>query len=144
MYSTYSFKDVSVVVSHPSFGQYIATGTGLGQISVSMSTDNTSHDVAADGTVMVSKVEGQNGTIAMQIQQTSDFQKWLIRLYNYLLSSPASEWARASIVIRSAMMQDLITATGVSPQKLADKQYQKQGQNGNWSLMAANIDQQVA
>lgn len=143
-YSTYSFKDVSVIVSCPSFGTYTATGAGLGQISITMATDNTAHDLAADGSVMVSKIEGQNGTLAMQVQQTSDFQKWLIRLYNYLRSTSADAWASTSIIVRSPMMQDLITATGCSYQKLADRQFQKQGQNGNWNWMSANIDQQVA
>ena len=51
--TTYSFDDVDVVFTHPGIGQYVVSGTGVGSISVTMQTDKTSHDVAADGSVMI-------------------------------------------------------------------------------------------
>ncbi|GAB6170549.1 hypothetical protein JCM15765_03920 [Paradesulfitobacterium aromaticivorans] len=144
MYSTYSFEDVSVIISNPNFGQFIANGAGVGSISVNMTTDRTAHELAADGSVMVSKIKGRNGSLALSIQQTSSLQKWLLRLYNYLESAAASAWASTTIVVRSPMMQDLHIAMGVSFQKLPDRPYQAQGQNVNWTLMAADIQQYVA
>ena len=144
MTSTYSFADVSLIVSNPYFGQYIATGTGLGQITVTMTTERSAHDMAADGSVMVSKIKGRNGTIALQVQQTSDFQKWLLRLYNYLEQAATNTWASTTIIVRSPAMQDLHTATGVSFGKLPDRPYQAQGQKVSWSLMAADIQQDIA
>lgn len=141
MNSTYSFADVSMTISHPSYGQYVASGAGLGSITTSMATDRTTHSVSADGSVMVSKVMGANGTHAIEVQQTSPLNKWLNGLYNYVDMMPASEWAKISIIIRSPSMDDLIMSTGVSFQKLPDKPYQSQGQLITWQLMAANIQQ---
>jgi len=143
-YTTYSFSDVSVVFSHPSIGQYIASGEGIGSIAISMSTDRTSHDIAGDGSVMVSKIKGRNGTIAIEAQQTSSLQKWLLKAYNYLESAKSSDWARMSVVVRSPMMQELDICTGVSFNKIPDNVRQAQGQKRTWTLMAADIQQEVA
>ncbi|WNF07268.1 phage protein [Brevibacillus borstelensis] len=144
MHTSYSFGDVSVVFAHPAVGQYVATGAGLGSISVSMTTDRTTHDVAADGSVMVSKVLGRNGSLTITVQQTSELNKWLLKLYNYVEQAPTPEWANTRITIRSASMQDLIRVTGASFQKLPDRPYQAQGQQVSWVLMAADIDQAIA
>ncbi|KKX52439.1 phage protein [Brevibacillus borstelensis] len=144
MHTSYSFGDVSVVFAHPAVGQYVATGAGLGSISVSMTTDRTTHDVAADGSVMVSKVLGRNGSLTITVQQTSELNKWLLKLYNYVEQAPTPEWANTRITIRSASMQDLIRVTGASFQKLPDRPYQAQGQQVSWVLLAADIDQAIA
>lgn len=139
--TTYSFDDVNFVVSHPSFGSYTAFGAGLGSIKVTMTTDNTKHDVAADGSVMVSKVMGQNGTLELSIQQVSEFHHWLLRLYNYLYSTGASEWASATAYIRSPFMGDLVFATGVSFKIRAEIPFEADGQQVTWDLLAANVSQ---
>ncbi|NOU95591.1 DUF3277 family protein [Paenibacillus sp. LMG 31456] len=141
--SIYSFGDVTLTLSHPSLGQYVAGGEGLGSISTSMATDRTTHDVSADGSVMVSKIKGRNGSHAIAIQQTSPLNQWLLKAYNYLENAPANEWAKLSIVQRAPSMHDLITSTGVSFQKLPDKPYQAQGQQVTWNFMAADIQQDV-
>ena len=69
--STYSFLDLSGSISHPTIGSYLFTGEGVGDINISMSTDRSAHDVASDGSVMVSKIAGNNGTITITAQQTS-------------------------------------------------------------------------
>lgn len=143
MNTIYSFADVALTISHPSVGQYVANGAGLGGISTSMTTDRTTHDVSADGSVMITKVKGRNGSHSITVQQTSDFNGWLTKLYNYLETAPASEWARISIVIRSFTMHNLLTSTGVSFQKLPDSPFQQQGQQKTWVLMAADIQQDV-
>lgn len=51
----YSFEDTSVTIEHPSVGSFEAYGTGIGTLSVSFSNDITTHDVAADLAVVVSK-----------------------------------------------------------------------------------------
>ncbi|WP_074951084.1 phage protein [Alicyclobacillus macrosporangiidus] len=142
--TTYSFADVSAVVSHPSLGQYVANGAGLGSIRVTMATENTKHDVAADGSVMVTKTIGKNGTIAFEIQQTSGFDQWLRNSYNYLYTADTSQWAQMSIVIRSPIMGDLITATGCAFKIRPERPYEADGQKVTWEIMAANIDEFVA
>ena len=82
--TTYSFLDMTGSLSHPTIGDYVFTGEGVGQITVAYATERTSHDVAADGSVMVSKVAGNNGTITIECQQTSAVHKWLLAWYNAL------------------------------------------------------------
>ncbi|MFB0841781.1 phage protein [Paenibacillus oleatilyticus] len=143
-HSTYSFSDVTMVISHPAVGQFVATGAGLGSITTIMTTDRTTHDISADGSVMVSKIKARNGSHSISVQQTSDLNRWLLKLYNYLETAATNQWAGITIVIRSPQMQDLITSTGVSFQKLPDKPYQAQGQQVTWNLMAADIQQDAA
>lgn len=143
-YNTYSFADVSTVVSHPSFGQFIATGEGIGSITTEMTTDRTIHDVASDGTVMVTKVKGRNGTVSIAVQQTSSFHQWLLRLYNYLEASATNQWAGVTVIVRTPGMRELETCTGVSFGKLPSNPRQAEGQKLTWSLMAADIQRDVA
>ena len=136
--TTYSFDDVDVVFTHPGLGQYVVSGKGIGSISVTMQTDKTSHDVAADGSVMISKIPGDNAAIDIEIQQTSAFHKWLTNYYNFVLLSPSAVWAQAFITIRDKVGGTLITAFDVSPLKKADKPYQAQGQRVTWPFLSAN------
>lgn len=138
-FKTYSFEDVTVSFSHPSVGTMSSTGAGIGTIAISKAADDTSHDVAADGTVMISKVAGKNGTIAITVQQVSDLNKWLLKWYNYVKQANASEWASMNATINSKNLSDSTICTGVSPQKLADRPYQAQGQHVTWNLMSAEI-----
>ena len=139
MFKTYSFEDVTVSFSHPSVGTASSTGAGMGTIGITKANDDTVHDVAADGAVMVSKIAGKNGAVAVTMQQVSDLNKWLLKYYNYVKQANASEWATMTITINSKNLGDSTTCTGVSPQKLADRPYQAQGQQVTWNLMAAEI-----
>ena len=42
--TTYSFTDLAGSISHPTFGSYIFDGTGVGSVTVTKSTDRTTHD----------------------------------------------------------------------------------------------------
>lgn len=136
-YTTYAFEDVSCTIKHPSVGVVNANGEGVGSITFAMANDVSSHDVAADGTVMVSKVKVGNGTIAIECQQTSVLHKWLTKAYNYLMAANAKEWASMSIMANSPAMQVTHDCSGVSFQKRGDKPYQAQGQRVTWTLMSA-------
>lgn len=142
-YSTYSFDDVTMVISHPAVGQFNTSGAGLGSINTTMTTERSAHDVAADGSIMISKIKGRNGAHMIVAQQTSTLHQWLTKLYNYLETAPTREWAKTKIVIRSPSMKNLTTSTGVSFTKLADVPYQAQGQQVTWNLMAADIQQDI-
>lgn len=141
MFKTYSFEDVTVSCNHPSVGAMTSTGAGVGSITIAMSGERTAHDVAADGITMVSKIISKNGTIAIAVQQTSEFHKWLLRWYNYIDTARASEWASMNVTIKSNNLGDETICTGVSPQKLADRPYSSQGARVTWTLMAAEISQ---
>ncbi len=137
--TTYSFSDLAGSISQPTFGAYIFDGTGVGSVTVSKATDRTAHDVAADGSVMVSKIAGNNGTISIEVQQTSSIHKWLTAWFNALWQLPTSEWASTSITLRNTATGTSHICSGVSPQKEPDTPYQSQGQHVTWTLMCAEI-----
>lgn len=53
--TTYSFTDLVGSIHSDVVGDFIFTGNGVGSVSVSKATERTSHDIAADGSVMISK-----------------------------------------------------------------------------------------
>jgi hypothetical protein len=139
---TYSFSDYTAVIAHKAVGQKVLTGTGVGSLNVTMAQDVTAHDVAADGNVMISKIKAGNGTLVFSIQHTSDANNWFQKWYNYLTTANSAEWAQTTVTLRNNITGKLeVTATGVSPQKRADKNMQAQGQQVTWNLMAKHIDQ---
>lgn len=139
-FSSYSFEDVTIAFNHANVGSTTSTGAGVGSITVAMANDRTAHEVAADGTVMVTKVIAKNGTIAVQFQQVSSLQAFMLKWYNYIdSSSTLSDWTGMTVTISSTNLGDKIVCTGVSPQKFADRPYQAQGSQVTWTLMAAEI-----
>lgn len=138
--STYSFLDVTGSIHCDRVGDYIFTGEGAGSITISKSTERTAHDVAADGSIMVSKIAGNNGTITIEVQQTSPLHKWLQDWFHALWTAPTSAWASTSILIRNSHTGDVHYCTGVSPQKEPDTPYQSQGQRVTWTLMCADVE----
>lgn len=139
--TTYSFLDLAGVIAHPLYplGVFQFTGEGVGSVTVTMDTERTAHDVAADGSVMVSKIAGNNGKINIECQQTSLAHKYLLNLYNYLVSASAGEWAMIAIVLRNVSDATSHIATGVSFGKIPDKPYAAQGGKVTWVLWAADI-----
>jgi len=137
--TTYSFQDVNMTFNHPSVGQYIMNGQGIGSIAVNKAVTKTTHDIAADGAIMVSKIPGENGTVAITIQQISDFHQWLQKYYNYIHTAGSQEWALATVHIDSRGTLETHYISGLSPEKAADRPYQAQGQNVTWTFMATKI-----
>lgn len=137
--TVYSFLDLSGALAHPDLGAYIFTGEGIGQIMITMSTDKSAHNVAADGTVMISKIAGHNGQIQLQCQQTSNVHKWLLAAYNALYISDTDAWAQIGATLRNTSDGSSHVATGMSFLKIGDKPYQAQGQLITWTFMAADI-----
>ena len=139
MQSTYSFLDSVVIISHPVIGVITLVGKGTDSISVAMSEQRTGHDVSADGNVMVSKIAGNNGNVSFDIQQTSQAHKQLLALFNLLVLADPISWAAMAITIRNITDGTGHLCTGVSPQKVPDKKYAKQGGHVSWVFMAADI-----
>ena len=137
--TVYSFADVSLVISHPKVGKFTITGEGVGSVSISRANDMTQHDVAADGSVMVSKIFTENGTVAIALQQTSAAHKWLKKWHDYLKVAPTSEFAKSTAILKNPAVGETISMSGVTPQKRADSAFQQAGQQVTWNLMAAKI-----
>lgn len=136
---TYSFEDTSLTISHPGFGTYTAYGTGIGDITISYSNDVTYHNVAADLAVVVSKWVARNGSVQLNILQSSDFNKWLKKFAAFLEEAPTDQFALATMDIKNKSTGDNYHCTGVSHQKRADNSFQSQAQNRTWNMMCANI-----
>jgi len=118
---------------------YIFTGKGVGSITISKSTERTVHDIAADGSVMVSKVPGNNGTVIIEVQQSSPLNEWLYAWFQKLWNSPTSKWASTTILIRNGHLRRTHVCVGVSPSKESNSTYQAQGIRVTWNLMCADI-----
>ena len=143
---TYSFKDLVGALTNSIFGvSFSLTGgnVGLGQITISMANERTVHQVAADGTVMPNYIPGNNGTVAIEVQQTSSLHHELLALYNLAVlaadGDDVSGWASTSLSFRTLLDGSTHLCDGVSFSKVPDKPYHAQGSNVTWSLMAANI-----
>jgi len=139
MQTIYSFLDLSGVIAHPAGGTFAFTGQGTGQVSVSMSQERTQMETAADGTVMISKMAGNNGTISISCQQTSTVHKFLLGLYNLLIIASPEQWAQGAILLKNITDGTTHIATGVCFNKIPDKTYTRQGGQVVWALMAGDI-----
>jgi hypothetical protein len=143
---TYSFKDLVGALTNTVFRvSFPLTGgnIGIGSMTISMGTERTTHDVAADGVVMPSYIAGDNGEISIEAQQTSPIHHALLDLYNLCVTAAnnddVSGWASTGIAFRTLLDGSTHVATGVSFGKIPDKPYQAQGQRVTWRLLAANI-----
>lgn len=141
---TYSFKDTGGAFFHPLAGPFAFSGQiGMHQFTISMAAEKTVHDLAGDGTVMPSAIAGNNGQIAIEVQQTSKFHAFMLAWYNLVVTAmeqgDVTNFASASITLRNLVDGSLHELTGVSPSKVPDKTYAQQGQHITWVLMAADI-----
>ena len=139
MNSVYSFSDITMVISHPAVGQCTITGQGVGSITIARTNDLTQHDIAADGSVMVSKIITHNGTIAMSLQQTSEANNWIKKMVSYMTTAPTNDWVAASAIVSNHNTGETITINGISPQKRPDETFQNSGQQVTWTMMATEI-----
>jgi hypothetical protein len=144
--TTYSFKDLVGVLVNSVFGVSlpIAGGNiGVGQITITMTTERTVHDLAADGVVMPSYVAGDNGAVAIEVQQTSSLHHALLSLYNQAVLAANNDdlagWAATVISFRTMIDGSTHVLSGVGFGKIPDKPYHAAGQKITWNLLAANV-----
>ena len=95
--------------------------------------------MSADGSVMVSKIAGNNGTVTLEVQQTSPLNKWLNQWFQKLWNNKTSKWASTTIFIQNTELGVSHLCTGVSPSKEPDTPYGQQGGRVTWQLMCADI-----
>jgi hypothetical protein len=145
MSTTYSFKDLSGAFTHPLIAiPYVFTGQiGLGQVVVHMATEKTVVDTAADGSVQLSAVPGDSGTIAIECQQTSALNSFLLT-WAYLVKTAlnngdVSNWAAAGILLRNTVDGSSHVASYVAPLNIPDKTYAAQGGKITWTMVCGDI-----
>jgi hypothetical protein len=125
MSTTYSFKDLSGAFIHPLVGSYPLGGgnVGLGQI--------------------VSYIAGDNGSVSIEVQQTSDLHTFLLGWFNACKTAAdagnVTLWAAGALSVRNILDGSSHAMTGVSPGKVPDKTYASQGGKVTWVLPCAKI-----
>ena len=142
--TTYSFKDLGGAFTHPLAIPIVFAGNiGVGQVSVAMTTEKTATDVAADGSVQVSYVAGDNGTVTIECQQTSIVHKLLLTWFNAVnaaaRSGDISKFANASLTLRNTVDGTGHQCNGGSIPKNPDKVYAAQGGKVTWTIPFADI-----
>ena len=136
---TYSFEDTTVNINHPGFENYSAYGTGIGSLSITFNTNNSSHSIAADKTVVVSKVTVHDGSVSFTVLQNSDFHKWLKRWADFIENAATSQFALSTLDITNKSTGASYHCVGVTHQKKPDEQFQSTAQDVTWTLMCADI-----
>lgn len=144
--TSYSFKSLTGSIINIPMGVTIPIqggNIGNGSVHVRMLTDRTVHDVAADGSIMVSYVSANNGTIDFELQQTSILHSELMGLYNLLIlaaeSGDSTSWTATTISLRDGSTGRQQICNGVSFLKKPDDPHQSTGQKVTWSLLAADV-----
>jgi hypothetical protein len=143
--ATYSFRNVSGSFTNPLLSQPIvfAGQIGMGAFHVAMANTRTVHNRAADGTIMPSYVAGNDGTVSIEMQQTSILHQLFLNLYNSLIvaaeGGDPSNWAASGMTLRNPPpLGNQHVLTGISFEKRPDKPYQAQGSNVTWTLMCCD------
>lgn len=134
----YSFLDCVLTLAFASGGMTI-TGEGIGEFSIDMDTDRTAQEVASDGNVMISKIAGNNGTLKIDVLQTSLAHKFLLACYNFNIVGPPSIWASGVGLARCISDGTSNSFTGISFTKLPSQKRGKQGGLYSWDLKCADI-----
>lgn len=145
--TTYSGKDLSGSITNPVAGASIQLSgiaeLGVAQVTVRMTTDQSSLQVGMDGAVVPSVIPGDNGEIDIQVWQTSTLQQQLLNLYNTLRSGRdlgiVAPWFGTTIYIKNTLDGSTHYATGCGFMKVPDKSYQEQAQRVSWVFKCANI-----
>lgn len=152
-FTTYSFKDISAVFSHPLSGTLnigsIQGADGIGQITIHVNNENTIHDISVDGGIIIWPVAVFSGVVSIQCQQTSTVHAYFTNWFNQIKiglmdqnAPDASTFASGAMFIRNINNGATHSITGISPQMQPDKTYSAQGGMVTWNLMAGNINNQ--
>ncbi len=142
-HTVYSFSDLTGVIYHPLMGNYAFTGQGVGQITIEMDNDMTSHDFGVDGSNIISRISVYSGKMIIQCQQMSNIHNWLMATFNAVKMADPVEWARMSSMIRRISDGNVNYVTGISFERVPPKVYQAEGQMVDWVLWAGDIRDDV-
>lgn len=142
-HTVYSFSDLTGVIYHPLMGNYVFTGQGVGQITIEMDNDMTSHDFGTDGSNIISRISVYSGKMILQCQQMSNIHNWLMATFNAVKMGDVKEWARMTCMIRRISDGSINYIDGISFERVPPKVYQKEGQMVDWVLWAGDIRDDV-
>jgi len=133
-HSIYSFPDVHAVLSRPNTAPFVLSGEGIGDFTVEKSRERSAYNLAADGCIMTSKMEGNDGYITINCQQSSSLNKYLQSAFNALWIAETDDWCGMGIEINASKMGVKHVCTRGSFEKEADRSYQREGQMVTWRI----------
>ena len=142
-YNVYSLADTRSVLYHPYVGTANLHLCGRGKMIVSYSGDLSTHTASADGTVIINKLKADNGIITLEVPQNSIADNFLRKWCRYLRNTARPEYFTLStLTITDQAGGFTLLCTGVTPQKIPDRTFDRSSSNLTYTLLAASITEQ--
>ena len=142
-YNVYSLADTRAVLYHPYVGTANLHLCGRGKMIISYSGDLSNHVTSADGTVIVNKLKADNGIITLEVPQNSIADNFLRKWCKYLKNTGRPEYFMLStLTITDQAAGFTLVCSGVTPQKIPDRTFDRSATNLTYTLLAASITEQ--
>ena len=138
-FSVYSLKDCKVVFNNPKVGKCTVSDEGGGRIVISYAGDLSSHTTTATGYVVVNKLYSENGSITLELPQNSPADVYMRKLVKFLQNAATTQFALTKMTLNDQAAKRTITATGLTPQKWPDENYDQTSGTRNYVFLAATI-----
>lgn len=135
-HSTYSFDDIDFTLTLAG-ESYTMAGDGIGELTYEYLPTTSTQDVAADGSVMTSKIIARNARFNFSSQQTSALHKFFIKQFNILRDEQTEEWATGTLTITDRLNNIIIRASNVAFEKQASTTFASEGGRVQWPMVAA-------
>lgn len=143
--TSYSFADVSCIISHPLVGQRQLTGESAESVLVAYADDRTQSAIASDGSVMHSKIVSSRGTVTLELQQTSENNAWITNAVNTVDNAGTPAWSHWQIAIVENYDNGMkILAAYCALQKRPDRKNAQNGDNVSWPFLSMSISEEVS
>ena len=139
-YNIYALSETKEILYHPGCGSCNLLTTGAGKIVISASGDLSSHTTTAEGYVVVNKLKSENGMITFEVPQNSPADAYLRKWIKYVRNSKKTDsFAKATLTVTDSAGGFTILCSGVTPQKIPDRTYDRTSTNLTYTLLAAVI-----
>lgn len=138
--TVWSFNDcVTTITSDYSAEPFVFEGSGADSITFDKGQGRATTQVAADGHVVFSSIAGEQGTVTIESQQTSQLHQYLQSLYNKSRTGASSK--RASLMIDSVNNisgDRVVCSYGIFAGEPAAAN-SKEVQNRSWQILFADV-----
>ena len=143
MYNVYSLTDTKAVLTHPYVGTANLHLCGRGRMVVSFSGDMSAHTMTADGTVIINRLKAENGIITLEVPQNSIADEFLRKWCKYLRNTSRPDFFHlTTLTITDQAGGFTLLCSGVTPQKIPDRTFDRSSTNLTYTLLAASITEQ--
>ena len=143
MYNVYSLADTKAVLCHPYVGTANLHLCGRGRMVISFSGDMSAHTMTADGTVIINRLKAENGIITLEVPQNSIADEFLRKWCKYLRNTARPDFFHlTTLTITDQAGGFTLVCSGVTPQKIPDRTFDRSSTNLTYTLLAASITEQ--